>query len=86
MATPNRKQRDRALTSERPNAHADLKLSNLRMVNGRIVGPTLTDPQVQKELTAFKEELRSDPEKLRDWYVKQGLLTPGGKLTKAFSG
>ena len=71
---------------ERPSAHALPKEQGLRMENGRLVGPTLNDPAVKKELSAFKAELRKDPEKLREWYVKNGLLTPTGKLTKAFGG
>lgn len=71
---------------ERPNAHAELRNSLLRLENGRIVGPTLNDPQVKKSLAASKAELRKNPEKLRAQYIKSGLLTPGGKLTKAYGG
>lgn len=49
-------------------------------------GPTLNDPAVKKELSSFKSELRKDPQKLREWYVKHGVLTPGGKLTKTYGG
>lgn len=73
-------------TSERPKAHAELRNSLLRLENGRIVGPTLNDPQVKKSLSASKAQLRKDPEKLRAQYVKSGLLTPGGKLTKTYGG
>jgi hypothetical protein len=72
--------------AERPTAHAVPKDKGLRVVNGRIVGPTLNDPGVKQEISSFKSELRKDPEKLRDWYVKGGLLTPGGKLTKKYGG
>ena len=72
--------------ADRPTAHAIPKDTGLRVVNGRIVGPTLNDPAVKRELSAFKEDLRRNPEKLRDWYVKNGLLTPGGKLTKSYGG
>ncbi|HSV77907.1 MAG TPA: hypothetical protein VLK85_01715 [Ramlibacter sp.] len=71
---------------DRPGAHATPKDRGLRMVSGRLVGPTLNDPSVKQELSSFKAELRKDPEKLRDWYVKSGLLTPGGKLTKKYGG
>lgn len=67
-------------------AHAELRNSLLRLENGRILGPTLNDPQVKKSLTASKAELRKNHEKLRAQYIKSGLLTPGGKLTKAYGG
>lgn len=70
----------------RPAAHAVLKGEGLRMVNGRLVGQTLADPEVKRRVTEFKNELRKDPVKLRQWYVEQGLLTPTGKLTKEFGG
>lgn len=73
-------------TCERPKAHAELRNSLLRLENGRIVGPTLNDPQVKKSLSKSKAQLRKDPEKLRAQYVKSGLLTPGGKLTKTYGG
>lgn len=74
-----------ASVKEKPSAHALVK-SELRVMNGRIVGPTLNDPAVKKELSVFKAELRKDPERLRAWYVKSGLLTPGGQLTKKYGG
>lgn len=60
--------------------------SLLWLENGRIVGPTLNDPEVEQSLTASKAELRKNPGKLRAQYVKSGLLTPGGKLTKRYGG
>jgi hypothetical protein len=72
--------------ADRPGAHVAPKGQGLRMVNGRVVGPTLNDPQVKQEVSSFKQQLRKDPQKLRDWYVKNGLLTPGGKLTKTYGG
>jgi len=75
-----------ARSADRPSAHAVPKERGLRVVNGRIVGPTLNDPAVKQELSSFKSELRKDPEKLREWYVKNGVLTPGGKLTKTYGG
>lgn len=75
-----------AHASERANAHAVPKNSELRVVNGRLVGPTLNDPDVKKRLGALKSELRKNPEKARDEYVKRGLITQSGKLTKAYGG
>jgi hypothetical protein len=71
---------------ERPNAHALPRESALRMENGRIVGPTLNDPAVKKQLSEQKAELRKDPEKLREWYIQNGMLTAGGKLAKKYGG
>jgi len=46
----------------------------------------LNDPEVKKQLTKSKDKLRKDPEKLRAWYVKRGVLTAAGKLTKNYGG
>jgi len=67
-------------------AHAELKDAGLRVVNGRLVGPTLADPAVKKRLAASKSALREDPAKLRQEYVARGVLTKSGKLTKAYGG
>jgi hypothetical protein len=72
--------------SGRPKAPIGVRDSRLRLENGRIVGPTLTDPEVKRSLEASKAELRKTPDKLRARYVKSGLLTPGGKLTKTYGG
>ena len=60
--------------------------SSIRVVNGRLVSLTLHDPEVKREIAESMAELRRDPAKLRAYYVKQGLLTPGGKLTKRYGG
>lgn len=78
--------RKSASASERANAHAVPKGSELRVVNGRLVGPTLNDPIVKKRLGALKTASRKNPEKARDEYVKRGLITQSGKLTKAYGG
>lgn len=67
-------------------AHTLPKNGDLRLVNGRLVGPTLNDPAVKKRLGALKTEIRKNPEKALDEYVKRGLLTQRGKLTKAYGG
>jgi hypothetical protein len=72
--------------SERATAHAAPKNSELHVVNGRLVGPTLNDPAVKKRLHALKSETRKNPEKARDEYIKRGLITRSGKLTKAYGG
>jgi hypothetical protein len=71
---------------DRPRAHAIPKPKGLRMMNGRLVGPTLNDPEVKRQLAEKKQELRKDPEKLRAWYVKHGVLTATGRLTKDYGG
>jgi hypothetical protein len=80
------KDKPSAPRAARASAHAVPKEGGLRMVGGRLVGPTLADPEVKRGLSDFKADLRSDPEKLREWYVKQGVLTKGGKLTKTYGG
>ena len=74
------------MTASSAAAHALPKTSDLRLVNGRLVGPTLNDPAVKKRLGAIKTEIRKNPGKALDEYVKRGLLTQRGKLTKAYGG
>ncbi|MBC7379393.1 MAG: hypothetical protein H7346_18400 [Burkholderiaceae bacterium] len=52
------------------------------MINGHIVGQSIASPEAQRKLAAR----RKDKVKLLESYVKMGMLTPGGKLTKAYGG
>ena len=54
----------------------------VRLVNGRIVGKSIADPDVQDKLTT-PEQTRAG---LTLFYVKQGILTADGKLSKRFGG
>lgn len=58
----------------------------LRVHNGRIVSPTLNDPCVKREVAVTKEALRRDLKALRAYYVRAGVLTKGGNLTKRYGG
>ncbi|MFN7155237.1 MAG: hypothetical protein ACK4OE_16250 [Acidovorax sp.] len=58
----------------------------IRMVNGRLVSPTLNDPEVKKEVAAKMGVLRQDLDALRAYYVRQGVITKGGNLTKRYGG
>ncbi|MBC7604603.1 MAG: hypothetical protein H7255_18340 [Ramlibacter sp.] len=84
MSTTKTKERSRV--SQRAVAHAIPKSSDLRFEGGRIVSKTLADPDVAKRVKAIKDKMRADPAKLRATYVKRGILTPGGKLSKAYGG
>jgi YD repeat-containing protein len=53
--------------------------------NGRLVSKTLADPDVREELEAEWAERRKNPEALLQYYVKRGVLTPTGRLTKRYS-
>ena len=52
------------------------------MINGHIVGQSIASPEAQRKLAAR----RKDKVKLLESYVKMGMLTPGGKLTKSYGG
>ena len=56
------------------------------MVNGRLVSLSLHDPVVKQEVQAKMAERRKDPAALRAYYVKEGVITPTGRLTKRYGG
>lgn len=58
----------------------------LRLVNGRVVGRSIADPDVKKEVKKLHAALRQNTEGLTKFYVDQGILTPAGKLSKRFGG
>ena len=60
--------------------------STVRMVNGRLVSATLNDPDVKKEIATQRQALRQDVDALRAYYIKQGVITKGGNLTKRYGG
>lgn len=65
-----------ALTAEHP----------IGVVNGRVISLTLNDPQIKRKMEAARAKLRANPQALREEYIKAGVLTPGGKLTKRYGG
>lgn len=58
----------------------------VRLVNGRLVSPTLNDPEVKREVDAKMGALRKDLDALRAYYVQQRVITKGGNLTKRYGG
>lgn len=62
------------------------KRSVVRVLNGRVIGLSLLDPSVKKELSEERARRRANVEALRLEYVKNGLLTPTGKLAKRYGG
>lgn len=85
MAETRSSTRKRTRASDRPGAHADLKQSALRMVNGRVVGQTLAD-LTPAEVKKAQTKLFPTREAAIEHFRKQGVLTKGGKLTKAYGG
>lgn len=74
----------RAVTSRRK--VADAPRDAVWMSNGRLVSHTLSEPSIKRAINAELAELRKDPAALRAYYIKQGFLTPGGKLSKRYGG
>ncbi len=72
--------------SERPNAHALTKDKQLRMVNGRLVGPTLADPGMETAIKQAQKRLFPTREAAIEHLRKSGALTKTGKLTKNYGG
>lgn len=60
--------------------------SAVRMVNGRLVSRSLSDPEVRVSIAQQMAELRKDPAALREWYVRRGMINSVGKLTPRFGG
>lgn len=56
------------------------------MSNGRLVSHTIIEPNFKRELSQRMEVLRSDPQALKAYYVKMGVLTKGGKLSSRYGG
>lgn len=56
------------------------------MSEGRLVSHIITEPGLKQKIEASRELLRQNPEALKAYYVKRGMLTPGGKLTKRYGG
>ncbi len=81
---PSKQERNRV--SERPNAHAVPKDNNLRVVNGRLVGPTLADPGMDAAIKKAQNRLFPTREAAIEHFHKIGVLTKTGKLTKNYGG
>lgn len=82
----NTKAKEPTRASQRASAHATPTSADVRVEGGRLVSKTLADPDVAQRIKAIKDKMRADPVKLRAAFVKRGILTPGGKLSKAYGG
>lgn len=56
------------------------------VTDGRLVSHTINEPDIKKAIEDSRAALRKDPEALKAYYVKHGMLTLGGKLTKRYGG
>ena len=56
------------------------------MIGGRLVGPTLADPELQEAVKKAAESLLPNREAAIKYFVKRGVFTPTGKLTKRAGG
>mgnify|MGYP001184991146 CR=1 FL=1 len=54
--------------------------------NGRLVSHTISEPAIKRLIEKQCAERRKDPEALKEYYVKAGMLTKSGKLTKRYGG
>ncbi len=59
---------------------------HLRLINGRLVSPSLADPDVKRRVLKKTAALRKDVEALRASYVRDGVLNTDGTLTKRYGG
>jgi agmatine/peptidylarginine deiminase len=58
----------------------------LRVVNGRLVGPTLADPGMDKRIEEVQRRMFPTREAVIAHFHKRGILTRKGNLTKAAGG
>lgn len=58
----------------------------VKVVNGRLVGPTLADPGMDRKILAAQRSMFPTREAAIAHFQKRGVLTATGNLTKAFSG
>ena len=58
----------------------------LRIVNGRLVGPTLADPGMDEKVRDAQHRMFPPRQAAIDHFRKRGVLTRTGKLTKNYGG
>lgn len=58
----------------------------IRLVNGRLIGPTLADPGMDAKIEEAQRRMFPTREAAIAHFHKRGVLTRGGKLSKAFGG
>lgn len=59
---------------------------DIKVVNGRLVGPTLADPGMEQKILAAQKRMFPTREAAIQHFSKKGVLTPTGHLTKAYGG
>lgn len=74
----------RAVTSRRK--VADAPRDAVWVSNGRLVSHTINEPSIKQAIEKQSAELRSNLDNLRAYYIKHGVLTKSGKLTKRYGG
>lgn len=60
--------------------------THLRLINGRLVSPSLADPEVKTQVVKKAAALRKDVVALRASYVRDGILNKDGTLSKRYGG
>lgn len=85
MKTAN-KSRTPATKHVKPSNNTVSRARPVALINGRLVGPTLADPELQEEVKKAAAALLPNREAALKYFVKRGILTPSGKLTKRSGG
>lgn len=71
---------------DRPGAHAVPNDVGVKMVNGRWVSKTLADPDLKSTVHEASKSIYPDKKAFVEEMARRGVLTRGGKLTKASGG
>lgn len=58
--------------------------AGVRLINGRVIGPTLADPGMDKVVDAAQRRMFPTRQAAIEHFRKRGVLTSTGNLTKAF--
>lgn len=71
---------------DKPKAHAFENKGAVWIVDGRLVSKTLADPEIQQQLQADMKKKYPNKAAVIKEFQRRGILTPTGKLTKAYGG
>lgn len=71
---------------ERPSAHALRDEAAMKMVNGRLVSKSLADPDMKSAVKEASKSIYPTKKAFVEEMARRGVLTRGGKLTKASGG
>lgn len=58
------------------------KTATVHAVNGRLVGPTLADPGMEKKVQQAQDRMFPNRQAVIDHFHKRGVLTRSGNLSK----